>query len=53
VALHLVGDAWQQPWRVVVSGETQCWWVYVPAQYDPATPAALLVAQDANLSGAE
>ena len=29
------------------------WWVYVPAQYDPATPAALLVAQDANLSGAE
>ena len=32
---------------------TRDWWVYVPQQYDPSVPAALLVCQDGALPGAE
>ena len=28
---------------------TRDWWVYVPHQYDPSVPAALLVCQDGGL----
>jgi enterochelin esterase family protein len=30
----------------IFSGTTRDWWVYVPAQYDPAVPAAVMVFQD-------
>jgi len=30
----------------VFSGTTRDWWMYVPAQYDPAVPAAVMVFQD-------
>jgi enterochelin esterase family protein len=35
------------PWRSnVFPGTTRDWWVYVPAQYNPANPAAVMVFQD-------
>jgi hypothetical protein len=34
----------------VYPGTVRDWFVYVPAQYDGETPAALLVAQDGNVS---
>jgi enterochelin esterase family protein len=35
------------PWASqIFSGTTRDWWVYVPAQYDPAVPAAVMVFQD-------
>ncbi len=43
------GKVIQQPkWEdsKVFPGTTRDWWVYVPAQYDPKTPAALIVFQD-------
>jgi enterochelin esterase family protein len=30
----------------IFRGTTRDWWVYVPAQYDPGTPAAVMVFQD-------
>jgi enterochelin esterase family protein len=32
----------------VFSGTTRDWWVYIPAQYKPETPAAVMVFQDGN-----
>jgi hypothetical protein len=32
----------------VYPGTSRKFWAYVPAQYDPATPAALLIVQDAG-----
>jgi enterochelin esterase-like enzyme len=35
------------PWAsTVFAGTTRDWWVYVPAQYTPGTPAAVMVFQD-------
>ncbi|HEX9368234.1 MAG TPA: alpha/beta hydrolase-fold protein [Vicinamibacterales bacterium] len=35
------------PWESqIFSGTTRDWWVYVPAQYNPAAPAAVMVFQD-------
>lgn len=35
------------PWRSrIFAGTTRDWWVYVPAQYTPAAPAAVMVFQD-------
>jgi enterochelin esterase-like enzyme len=36
-----------RPWESkIFSGTTRDWWVYVPAQYRPETPAAVMVFQD-------
>ena len=32
----------------IFAGTTRDWWVYVPAQYNPANPAAVMVFQDGN-----
>ena len=37
--------AWQSK---IFNGTTRDWWVYVPAQYKPETPAAVMVFQDGN-----
>ena len=35
------------PWSSkIFAGTTRDWWVYVPAQYNPANPAAVMVFQD-------
>lgn len=35
------------PWKsAIFAGTTRDWWVYVPAQYKPETPAAVMVFQD-------
>ena len=35
------------PWRsTIFAGTTRNWWVYVPAQYNAASPAAVMVFQD-------
>lgn len=35
------------PWSsTIFPGTTRDWWVYVPAQYNPANPAAVMVFQD-------
>jgi enterochelin esterase-like enzyme len=35
------------PWESrIFSGTTRDWWIYVPAQYDAASPAAVMVFQD-------
>jgi enterochelin esterase-like enzyme len=37
------------PWKSkVFDGTTRDWWVYVPAQYKPGSPAAVMVFQDGN-----
>ena len=37
------------PWQSkIFPGTTRDWWVYVPAQYRPETPAAVMVWQDGN-----
>ena len=37
------------PWSSqIFPGTTRDWWVYVPAQYNAATPAAVMVFQDGN-----
>lgn len=37
----------QPPWTsTLYAGTTRDWWVYVPAQYRPGTPAAVMVFQD-------
>lgn len=37
------------PWQSkIFAGTTRDWWVYVPAQYNPANPAAVMVFQDGN-----
>jgi enterochelin esterase family protein len=37
------------PWHSkIFAGTTRDWWVYVPAQYNAATPAAVMVFQDGN-----
>jgi enterochelin esterase-like enzyme len=37
------------PWESqIFSGTTRDWWVYVPAQYNPASPAAVMVFQDGS-----
>ncbi len=37
------------PWHsTIFAGTTRDWWVYVPAQYTPSTPAAVMVFQDGN-----
>jgi enterochelin esterase-like enzyme len=37
------------PWKsTIFAGTTRDWWVYVPAQYKAATPAAVMVFQDGN-----
>lgn len=42
------GKLTQMPsWRsTIFPGTTRDWWVYVPAQYNPANPAAVMVFQD-------
>jgi enterochelin esterase family protein len=44
------GTLRQMPqWRSsIFPGTTRDWWVYVPAQYRPGTPAAVMVFQDGN-----
>jgi enterochelin esterase family protein len=37
--------AWQSK---IFNGTTRDWWVYVPAQYKPESPAAVMVFQDGN-----
>ena len=35
------------PWKsTIFAGTTRDWWVYVPSQYKPETPAAVMVFQD-------
>ncbi len=37
------------PWHSkIFAGTTRDWWVYVPAQYTPENPAAVMVFQDGN-----
>jgi enterochelin esterase family protein len=37
------------PWHSqIFAGTTRDWWVYVPVQYNPANPAAVMVFQDGN-----
>ena len=37
------------PWRsTIFAGTTRDWWVYVPAQYNASSPAAVMVFQDGN-----
>lgn len=37
------------PWQSkIFAGTTRDWWVYVPAQYNAANPAAVMVFQDGN-----
>jgi len=37
------------PWESrIFAGTTRDWWVYVPAQYDAASPAAVMVFQDGS-----
>jgi enterochelin esterase family protein len=37
------------PWQSrIFEGTTRDWWVYVPAQYKPETPAAVMVFQDGS-----
>ena len=37
------------PWESkIFAGTTRDWWVYVPAQYNPAKPAAVMVFQDGH-----
>ena len=39
----------QEPWKSkIFDGTTRDWWIYVPAQYDPAKPAAVMVFQDGH-----
>jgi enterochelin esterase-like enzyme len=44
------GTVKQMPaWKSqIFAGTTRDWWVYVPAQYKPETPAAVMVFQDGN-----
>lgn len=43
-----VGETVEFEWRasVVYPGTSRKFWVHVPAQYDPAKPASLIVFQD-------
>jgi enterochelin esterase family protein len=39
----------QEPWKSkVFEGTIRDWWLYVPAQYDGSTPAAVMVFQDGH-----
>jgi len=44
------GKLTQMPaWHsTIFAGTTRDWWVYVPAQYNPSSPAAVMVFQDGN-----
>jgi enterochelin esterase family protein len=43
------GTVTQHQWESqVFSGTMRDYWIYVPAQYDPSTPAALIVFQDGH-----
>ena len=37
----------------IYAGTTHQWWLYVPAQYDPAKPACVMVFQDGGSSSGD